>query len=328
MRKPFVRRIKRKVIVTKESQNQKKNSENTPPGRLSKIEKFFKSLLTITVVLIAFIMLGIFILESLTGVIIVESFEIPQKLINKGYSKEALINKIGDHFYELNQTIHNRYRGKLRLSINLSTSIAPPSLEIPSTGININSLIHFLRNVVGSSPQRVRIEIVLQDEERIKLTVRIKNRFTTPYYEKKDIPGNKEEMYTIRQMDEVLKEAAIHIARYTEPYLTGVYFTAANKSDEAIKIAELLLKKDQNHYKLQGYVLKALALTMQKNIKVPKETLRRQLHSHLKNCQKSLSISIGQAYYWKKKNLEKLMRNFKKHYNMIQKMLISILTAV
>ncbi|UCH97085.1 MAG: tetratricopeptide repeat protein [Candidatus Aminicenantes bacterium] len=323
MRKPFVRR---KVIVTKRFQNQQKSSEKTPPGRLSKIEKFFKSILTITVVLIAFIILGIFIVESLRDVIIVESFEIPQELIDKGYSKEALLNKIGDHLYEMNQTIHNKYREKQQLSINLNTSIAPPSLEIPSTDININSLIHFFRNVIGSSPRRVRIEIVLQDKDRIKLTVRIKNRSTTPYYEKKDIPGSKEEMYTISQIDEVLKEAAIHIASYTEPYLTGVYFTAEEEYDEAIKIAELLLKRDQNFYKLQEYSLKALALTMQKKYQSAEKNFEKAIEFASEKLSKvNIYINwgavlleekkLGEAYEKLQKALQYDPKNARIHYN-------------
>ena len=262
MKKSFVRR---RMAVTRYSQNQKKSSESTPNGRFSKIEKFFKSILTITVALIAFIMFIIFIAESLRDVIIVESFEIPQKLIGKGYSKDALMNKIGDHFYEMNQTIHNQYRGNKKLIISLNKSIVPPSLEIPSTNINISSFIHFLRNVTGLSPRRVRIEIVLQDKEGIKLTVRIKNSSTTPYYEKIDIPCNKAQRYTINQIDEVLKKTAIHIATYTEPYLTGVYFTAAGKSGDALKVADLLLKKTEKRFKLQGYYLKTLAYLSQED---------------------------------------------------------------
>lgn len=285
MKKRIIPRVRKFHSVTP-SPKTEKNLENPPPTIFSKISKFFKNFFAIFIIVLVFSMFAVIVWESLKNKTIVESFEVPKDLIDIGYTKEALIGKIGDHICDINQAIKFiEIKEKDPLPIELSSEVTHPSLEIPGTGIHITSLASFFRNSIGINQKKIKAEFIIdkmQKKDKTKLrfrfTLRVCNNDSYPFYEKIDIPKIGEKMYSTEEMDKAMKEAAIHIARYIKPYQAGIYFISKKEYKKVGPIIDSLIKKKNNRDQFNGYLLKGkLHYNTENNKNIALEIYKRAL---------------------------------------------------
>lgn len=68
----------------------------------------------------------------------------------------------------------------------------------------------------------------------------------------------------IKNLEYLIHQAAIHIYRYTQPFILASYFKHLNKSDEALKIVKEIVRDEKNANKVWAYNLWGLMLYDQK----------------------------------------------------------------
>ena len=186
--------------------------------RLGVFSETLRSLLINLGAIISVLMLGAYTLRDLArDDVIIEAFAVPPALEKRGYSGRVLAVRIGDRMKHI--------WGEVRLfeqSDFLSSNADIPEVTIPRTGISLQDLLFYARELFDIHLKTVTGEVV-EHEGGYRLSIRITGQPTTVLYN--------------RTPDAVVQNGAEYVFKHLNPYILGVYY---NENYEPAKLTEFV----------------------------------------------------------------------------------------
>jgi len=146
--------------------------------------------------------------------VVIEPFEVSAPLRDSGYTSRAIANKLIDQIAAIRTTARTSMRR--RQFVAPPTDAAPPILVFGS-GLSVDSVFQYVRELLGREPVRIIGEIVTLPrgtgaEAEIRLTTRVRGK------PPKTVSG------PLGGMDGLLLQAAEHIILHTQPYVLASYY--------------------------------------------------------------------------------------------------------
>ena len=228
--------------------------------------------------------------ESGKDTLLIEPFEVPEDLAKEGYTGKAIANKLVDqmNYIKGNSEIvltltpvfsskSNDQNKKEQRPIIEKTHVLFPQpiiekthplviptwsqteqidIQIPGVGISLNSIIQYVKKLRHHEPMRVIGEITRHDENKLEVTVRVKEE------QLKLVPEK------IENLNHQLLLAAKHIYKYTRPIILAGYMVQNEKNEkndsQCIEIIRNIISQDAHRdqhyyaYAMWGYVLQRL----------------------------------------------------------------------
>jgi len=185
--------------------------------------------------------------------VIIESFDLPPSLIEKGYSSRVTANKLADAIGRVIE--HAKTNTE-------SPHFAPdfydnlPDVEVPEIGVSFGSIIQYLKGLFDYDSPRVNGEFVVRDD-RIFFTVRIVgNRQEVIKAGSITIEGKTEEI------DSLLQRAAQFVLRQSHPYILACFFFEKGQMEQSLELVQHCATQKDNKlvaraYNLWGRILHA-----------------------------------------------------------------------
>mgnify|MGYP001078324634 CR=1 FL=1 len=219
-------------------------------------------------IIISVLVIGLFIFfcvffcrEFNTKTVVIEPFEVPRELQERGYTGRALVNKLLDQIeivkeaatapreaWELVTVGGFLDVGELLDVVEFVTVDAVPSMEVQVAGVGIS--LNSVKEFFGHSPTRIVGEVTLQgDQGRLYLTTRVIGKPA------KTISG------TLANLEPALLEAAEHIYKCTYPFVLAHYlWYLGDRQEDSLEIIQYCLRNDppeDDHfaYALWGIIL-------------------------------------------------------------------------
>jgi tetratricopeptide (TPR) repeat protein len=149
--------------------------------------------------------------------VIIEPFQVPLDLEKQNITGQAIVNKLVDQIEIIKANADTTYK---KLDVKPTFYDSQLEILIPVSGISLKSLLQNIKNFLGKKQTRISGEVVMNDKKLI-LTIRV---FGEP---SKTFTGS------LDDLDDILKEAAQYILKYTQPYLLAYYlFYNYNEDDK------------------------------------------------------------------------------------------------
>lgn len=208
----------------------------------------FKSIRKIMINLIILILVLVLIIiicrELKTNFVLIEPFEVPQEFEKKGYTGRAITNKLID---QINLIRITGKTSKDIMSIMPIWSNKELKIELPGTGISLNSILQYIKRFFGREQIRIVGEIVIYNK-LMYATIRVSGKPA------KTFSGE------LENLDKILYQAAEHIFKYTRPYILASYLHKIDKKDACLETIQHILSNepfddDDYAYILWGIVL-------------------------------------------------------------------------
>jgi superkiller protein 3 len=222
--------------------NEKVRRPNPLPSALALLWKFVREHLSVKRVLIAALLLplGLYILDEafLNNPIIVDSFYVPKRFEDAGFTSEAMSRLIADALLDLEVQANSIME---KDSLALSSDPSPvPDINVPGTGLGIRTLVDVTQQVCRRDPMHIGGAIVLpltSGSEAANSEVKIILRFVhgRGRYSLVITGGPAEDPRG------VATKAAEGILRQINPYLLGCDRLEAKNWADAIKIANEMI---------------------------------------------------------------------------------------
>ena len=231
-------------------------------------------------IIISVLVIGLFIFfcvffcrEFNTKTVVIEPFEVPRELQERGYTGRALVNKLLDQieivkeaatapreawelvtvggFLDVGEFVTvGEFLDVVELVtvVEFVTVDAVPSMEVQVAGVGIS--LNSVKEFFGHSPTRIVGEVTLQgDQGRLYLTTRVIGKPA------KTISG------TLANLEPALLEAAEHIYKCTYPFVLAHYlWYLGDRQEDSLEIIQYCLRNDppeDDHfaYALWGIIL-------------------------------------------------------------------------
>jgi tetratricopeptide (TPR) repeat protein len=151
--------------------------------------------------------------------LVVEAFATPPDLAARGLTGEVLAGNLADRLGEIDRSA-NSFRSPETMSVNWGDDV---KIEIPSTGISIGELDHYLRSKLGH--QTVVSGSVFRTPSGLRVTIRTGN------------DGTVEQTGSDAQLEDMLRKAAEGVFEKTQPYRYSKYLEFSGRMDEAMAVA-------------------------------------------------------------------------------------------
>lgn len=219
-------------------------------------------LITIVVpilLIIAFII--IFWKEINTKTIIIEPFEVPDELSKSGYTGKAVANQLLDRLNLIQKEVENHSKAALFIKNNLSMFTTFPiileyeKIEIPGTGLNFNSIINFIRQIIKKEPVVLKGELLINESNSILLKNKITLSVRVSDYPAYNIAN------TLERFHDTLLEIAQQVHKKISPNTIALYQLLKNNRGEALDMLDAVVnnKFDKSErataYHIWGYIL-------------------------------------------------------------------------
>lgn len=152
--------------------------------------------------------------------LVIKPLTVPPAMAARGMTGAVLASRLSDGLGEIDAVTSSvRAGGAVR-----ATQHQEIKVEIPETAISVSDLSALLRGWLGD--ETIVSGELVQDEDRISLTVRVGDRPGVTLY---GAPA---------ELDQLIQRAAEQILAQTEPYRYVVYLSAQNNLDAALAVAE------------------------------------------------------------------------------------------
>jgi len=205
---------------------QNSRSQPEPRKRFARFAEQFNTFRTIltNLLLISLTLIFIFIAyrELTKDVVLIEPFEVPEELGKKGYTGRAIANRLIDQIDLIKTTAKTSLERKQFIAEWSRTQL---DVQVPGAAISLRSFLEYIKEFWGNPPSRIGGEIFVQSDS-LSIVVRGVGNLT------KTISGR------LENLDEMLRQAGLHIYKYTQPYTLALYFY--NKNDEKASIIEVV----------------------------------------------------------------------------------------
>ena len=222
--------------------------------KIETVATLVKSSKTILTNGIIIILIGLFIflifLELFKNVVMIYPFEVPKELENQGYTGKVIANK----FYDKINFIYNEAKAGIKCQEILPEwSMQQLDFELLGSGISLNSIILYLKKIMGIETSSIGGEVVIQ-KNQMYTTIRISGKTVKT----KTISGDLREL----ENENILVETAKDLYKYLDPFILAsyLYFYEKNK-DASLETIQYILSNDPSDddcwaYGLWGVILK------------------------------------------------------------------------
>lgn len=167
------------------------------------------------------VLLGLNVYDSLRGVIVVERFSVPEAFDKSGLNGTVLANQLIDHINRLRPSLNyeppsnasyasvptNVVSALFRVPAAISSSLQPPDLEIPQTGISLRALSRYLASWLGRDNFRISGELLSMDD-RLRLVLRVGDQM-----ESFEEPAT----HQLKAIDDLLTRSSRHVYKILQP---------------------------------------------------------------------------------------------------------------
>ena len=155
---------------------------------------------------------------------VVESFNVPAELEEKGYTGVELAHRLDDQMGVIRATVSDYEEELYMQTPGMRDAL---QLEMPGTGVSLNQITDLISHFIGVTPQRISGNLALDGEDML-LTVRIS--------------GHPSEMIRgeAAHPRRLVAQAAEHILKNLEPFLLGRYYVIQKRFQVALDLAHYL----------------------------------------------------------------------------------------
>ena len=234
--------------------------------------------LLLIVIIVSFIIIVYRELKTVT--VLIEPFDVPKELEEKGYNGRVIVNKLKDQLNRINtESRFNLTLDTLFSSGNENQNNEIPRIEdrntsctftlawlqaeqlkveIPGVGISLQAIIQYIRKVFNVEPALIKGEVAIR-KNQIFITTRVGEKIARTIPEENQKAGNVDENLAI--LDDMLLKTAEYIYENTKPIILAKYFYAKNKESECIDTLEKITSQKSNvdsvttAYNIWGYIL-------------------------------------------------------------------------
>ncbi|MEI6707074.1 MAG: tetratricopeptide repeat protein [Methylococcales bacterium] len=231
--------------------------------------------------------------------VIIEPLAVPDSFVQQGYTGAVLVGRLMDQVSANREAAYNLLpdNQKYLFPVEVTDSDLTNTLnvDIPETGLSINTLIQYIRQLRGLET-RISGDLV-GDANNFELTIRING-------ETKVVKGN------IGSLDESLVVAAEHIVENTQPYFLALHYYGKKDYDKAFDLVQITLKNKDTRDDAFAFDLWGNILARKKQYENAIEKYNESIKINPDNS--SPYIGLGYAYYQGYKNYDAAISNYQK----------------
>lgn len=169
----------------------------------------FRTFLTNIIIIIFGIVIFYLSFQELNAdYVIIEYFDVPQSLEEKGYSGRVIAKKLMDQINHIETDAKSKMESQLFIPIWAQTEL---EIEVTGTDISLSSALRYVKNFLGRESTRISGEVIFH-KELLELTTRVSKKPS------KTVFGE------LTNLDSLLRHAAEYVYKSTQPYILAAYF--------------------------------------------------------------------------------------------------------
>jgi tetratricopeptide (TPR) repeat protein len=140
-----------------------------------------------------------------------------------------------------------------------------PEIVVPGTGISFRPFIRYIKSEFSPYKPKIVSGELFVDNDFLYLTTRVLGSPEKTFASvKKENLMKVPDSNKIGDFDNLMLQAAIHIYRYTQPYILASYYYSLKKPDDAMEIVKEIVRDKNNANKVWAYNLWGVMLADQK----------------------------------------------------------------
>lgn len=260
----------------RKTENDDSSKESETAGRIALVFSVLDSsrkLIISTVIFVA-IALGVSVIAkaTLSRVVLIEPISVPKELADRGFTGNAAAHFIVDELMILTASAETLMQ--LGTVGTLGTEVATPKIEIPGTGISIDTIVYYLRGLLGRSDMKITGEITI-DAPKLDKAAEKDGKQSLPKFNLRLRIADKGFVYKESDSaDDVrilFERAALRLLEQINPYIAGVTYLQKKEFIAAIRMAELQLRNDANDDQAWAYNLLGRVAEDQKRTEIAKD---------------------------------------------------------
>ncbi|MCH7519234.1 MAG: tetratricopeptide repeat protein [Candidatus Dadabacteria bacterium] len=194
---------------------------------------------------------------------IIQPFEVPDQLEKNGFTGQVIVHQILDKIYEIKRKALTE---KELEQFGSKESESVPEIIVPGAEISIKPILRYFKEKFSPYKPIVITGEIIMENKSIYLTTRIMgkppNTFGPVKIDNFMVDNDSD---NIKNLEYLIHQAAIHIYRYTQPFILASYYKSVNKRDSALEIVKEIVKDKKNPNREWAYNLWGLMLEDQKN---------------------------------------------------------------
>jgi hypothetical protein len=201
--------------------------------------------LTLNVIVLVAVILGVAAIGKATikRSVLIEPIGVPKELADRGFTGEAVAHHIVDELMILSKNAETLMQ--FNAVATSGAEIAKPKIELPGTGISIDTIVYYLRDLLSLSDTKISGEITIDSAKpdapaqkdsqkplpKFSLRLRILDKGFV-YVE----PDSTDDLRVL------FKRAALPLLEQINPYIAGVIYLHLQDFIAATRMAEIALK--------------------------------------------------------------------------------------
>ncbi len=193
---------------------------------------------------------------------VIRPFEVPEVLAEKGFTGCVIVNQIIDKIYEIKR---EAITSKELEQFGTEESEALPEIVVPGVGISLKPILRYFKAKFSPyKPISITGELLMENN-LIYLTTRIKGKPPNTFDPVEiDNLMMEKDSNNIKNFEYLMLQTAIHIYKYTQPYILASYYYSLNKNDNTMEILKEIIRDKNNANKAWAYNLWGVMLNDQK----------------------------------------------------------------
>lgn len=215
------------------------------------------------IIIVLLIVFTLFYEEFTKQEYIIKPFEVPKLLEENGFTGQVIVHQIIDKIYEIKREALTK---KQLEEFGSKESEPLPEIIVPGAGISIKPILRYLKtNFSPYKPIVITGEILMENKE-IYLTTRIMGKPPHTFGPVKignfriDNLMMDNDSHNVKDFECLMLQAAIHIYRYTDPFILASYYNHSDNREDALKIVEEIVRDKENANKKWAYNLWGIIL--------------------------------------------------------------------
>lgn len=234
------------------------------------LKDIFKIIIFISLIISFLVFIYIICVELIRKTVIIDAFEVPSELQQKGYTSQVLVSKLNDQIIKIKEiasptvvqeditsfTYFEKTKGANLNAPEFPTIEKQKEFNIKIKGVDfpLSFLLQYVKEHFVQSTIHVACEVTLiGNRNQLKLTTRVLGMPAKNY------------CGSLTNLDSILHKAAKHIYEYTDPYTFAFYLYFNNQLEDCVNIIQCRLLQEKKKDAHLAYNLWGLVLRRQKN---------------------------------------------------------------
>jgi len=229
------------------------------------------------IIIVLLIVFTLFYEEFTKQEYIIKPFEVPKLLEENGFTGQVIVHQIIDKIYEIKREALTK---KQLEEFGSKESEPLPEIIVPGAGISIKPILRYLKTNFSPYKPIVITGEIIRENTSIYLTTRIMGKPPHTFGPVKignfridnlmmDNDSDKikdfeclmdNDSHNVKDFECLMLQAAIHIYRYTDPFILASYYNHSDNREDALKIVEEIVRDKENANKKWAYNLWGIIL--------------------------------------------------------------------